>query len=79
MIRIYTTPDCGYCRMTKTYLSSRNIQFTEKDIAKDINAADEVMGMVGQLATPVIDIGGEVILGFDRKFIDSALRRKNII
>jgi glutaredoxin len=65
--------------MLKEYLKSKSISFTEKDISTDRAAMEWVGNAVGQLATPVTDIDGIVILGFDRERIDLALRSKKFI
>ena len=79
MITVYTTPTCGYCHALKAYLASKDIGFQEKDITMDQEAMQWVSDTVGQLATPVTDIMGEVILGFDRERIDQVLRSQKLI
>lgn len=79
MITVYTSPACGYCHMVKAYLQSKGLPFKERDITQDKEAMDWVANTVGQLATPVTDVDGEVILGFDRERIDSALRAKKLV
>ncbi len=74
MVTIYTTPTCGYCHMAKQYLKSKGVDFTERDITQDSEAMNWVADTVGQLATPVLDIDGTVVLGFDRAKIDHALK-----
>jgi len=78
MITVYTSPGCGYCHMLMQYLSGRNIDFTERNIAEDKDALDWVANTVGQLATPVTDIDGTIVLGFDRERIDAALQAKKL-
>ena len=70
---IYTTPTCGYCKTAKAYFQENNIEYTEKDVAADMEAQKEMMTKSGQLGTPVIDIDGEAIVGFDKPKIDAAL------
>jgi len=64
--------------MLMQYLSGRNIDFTERNIAEDKDALDWVANTVGQLATPVTDIDGTIVLGFDRERIDAALQAKKL-
>jgi glutaredoxin 3 len=59
--------------MLMQYLKSKGVEFTSKDITIDREALDFVANNVGQLATPVTDIDGTIILGFDRPRIDAAL------
>jgi len=72
-ITVYTTPTCPYCRQAKEYLKMRQSPFTEKNVATDQGAADEMVRLSGQRGVPVLVINGEVIIGFDRPRIDEAL------
>jgi glutaredoxin len=65
--------------MAKEYLKSKKIGFTETDISNDPKAAQWVYDHTGYMATPVLDIDGTVILGFDRPKIDAALRNNKHI
>ena len=60
--------------MAREYLKSRKVDFKEYDISDNPKAYKWVQDNVGQLATPVLDINGTVVLGFDRPRIDLALR-----
>lgn len=75
MITLYTSPACAYCHMAREYLKSRKVEFKEYDISDNPKAMDWVREHVGQLATPVIDFDGTIVLGFDRPQIDLALRK----
>lgn len=75
MITLYVSPNCAYCHMAKEYLKSRKQKFKEYDISDNPKAYDFVVNTVGQAATPVIDIDGQIILGFNRPQIDLALRK----
>lgn len=77
-ITIYSTPTCAFCHMAKEYLQGKGIAFTDIDITTDADGFRWVIEHTGQAAVPVIDIGGETIIGFDRPRIDGALREKKI-
>jgi glutaredoxin 3 len=74
MVEIFTTPTCGFCHMAKEYFKSKKVEYTEKDITEDNNAQEWVLDHTGQLAVPVINIGGDIVIGFDRERIDLLLR-----
>lgn len=76
-ITVYSTNWCGYCKMAKKYLGDKGIAFNEKNIEADEAAHAELMQkMDGDFrGVPVIDIDGELILGFDRPKIDAALAK----
>jgi glutaredoxin len=58
----------------KDYLSAREIDFEEVDVAADVNRARELVEKTGQYGVPVIDIDGEMVVGFDRSRIDALLQ-----
>lgn len=73
MITVYTTPTCAFCHAVKEYFKSKKVEYTEKDLTVDETAAKWVLENTGQLAVPVVDINGKIIVGFDRPSIDHAL------
>jgi len=70
---IYTTRTCVYCKMAKEYFIENNIEYEEKDVAIDSEASEEMIKKTGQLGVPVIDIDGEIIIGFDKEKIENLL------
>lgn len=70
---VYSTPTCPYCRAAKRYLASRGIPFEDIDVSRNRAAAIEMIRKSGQQGVPVLDINGEIIVGFDRPRIDAAL------
>ena len=72
-ITIYSTPSCVYCKMAKEYLAKKNIPYQEKDVASDIKARDDMVQKSGQLGVPVIDVDGDIIVGFDRQKLNELL------
>lgn len=69
-ITIYSTPTCAYCRMTKDYLTSKNIPFTDVDVSMDRKAQETMISKSGQFGVPVIDVDGKIIVGFDKRKLD---------
>lgn len=78
-ITMYTTPTCAFCHMAKEYFKARGLDFTAKDVTTDPSAYHELLDKSQQLGVPVIDIGGTIIVGFDRPRIDLALREKKLV
>ncbi len=72
-VKVYSTPTCPWCTMAKQYLDSRKINFEDLDVSKDRNAASEMVSKSGQRGVPVLDIDGNIIIGFDKERIDSLL------
>jgi glutaredoxin 3 len=73
MIKIYSTPSCGYCRMVKEYFKSKGLEFTEIDISINKDARKEMIANSGSMGVPVIEIDGKYIVGFDKSKIDAIL------
>lgn len=72
-VTIYTTPTCVYCKMTKDFLDKHKVTYEERNVAADEKALEEMVRKSHQLGVPVIDIDGEVFVGFDRSGIAKAL------
>lgn len=60
--------------MAKEYLASKGIPFEEKNVELDRKAGREMIEKSGQFGVPVIDIDGEIIVGFNPSKIDKALK-----
>ncbi len=74
MIKIYTTPVCVYCKMAKDFFKKNNVAFEELDVTTDDNLVDEMVAKSHQMGVPVIDIDGEIFVGFNRGEIEKALK-----
>ena len=75
-ITIYTTPTCAYCKMTKSFFKEHNVTYEEKDVANDHAMAEEMVKKSGQMAVPVIDIDGQILVGFDKEGLSRLLNIK---
>ena len=71
---VYTTPTCPFCKMAMNYLRENGIDFVEKDVSIDREAAKEMIEKSGQMGVPVIDINGKIIVGFVPEEIEKAVR-----
>ena len=74
MVTIYSTPTCVYCKTLKEYLSSQNIPYKEIDVASNEAELEKMVAISGQMGVPVVEIGGDVVVGFDREKIDEILK-----
>jgi glutaredoxin-like YruB-family protein len=72
-VKIYSTPTCPYCIKTKQFLKDNNIDFEDIDVSADQEKTKEMIQKSGQMAVPVLDINGEIIVGFDKEAIKKAL------
>ncbi|MCX5703255.1 MAG: glutaredoxin family protein [Candidatus Omnitrophica bacterium] len=72
-VKIYSTPTCPWCIRVKQFLNENNIAFENVDVSSDQVAAEEMIQKSGQMGVPVLDIDGEIIMGFDKEKITQAL------
>jgi len=72
-VKVYSTPTCPYCHMVKDYLKQNQIAFEDVDVSADQAAAQEMVSRSGQMGVPVVDIDGNMIVGFDKPKISKAL------
>ena len=77
-VKIYTATWCAFCHAAKQYLDKLGVQYTDLDVEADIANGNEAVEKSGQRGIPVLDIGGDIIIGFDRPKIDNALKAHNI-
>ena len=78
MITIYSTRACAFCHAAKQYLEGRGIAFDEIKVDEIPDGAQKLMDKSGQLGVPVIDVDGEIIIGFNRQQLDGAINEKKI-
>lgn len=64
MVLIYSTPTCVYCKIAKTWFNAHNIEYTEVDVSSNEEALSELITKTGQKGVPVIDIDGEIWVGW---------------
>ena len=77
-VKVYALSTCPYCRMTRTYLDENDVEYDsiEVDLLEGderTDAVDEVKRLSGGASFPVVVIGDEVIVGFNKKRIKELL------
>ncbi len=72
-VTIYSTPTCHFCHMAKEFFKEKNIAYTEYDVASDLSKRKEMVEKSGQMGVPVIIIGDEIIVGFNKPKIAQLL------
>jgi len=63
---IYTTPTCGYCKMAKEYFELNNVNYKEYNVGTDLEKRKEMIERSGQMGVPVIFVGDDMTVGFDK-------------
>jgi glutaredoxin 3 len=75
-IKVYTAPACVYCELLKQYLKEHNIEFEKIDVSENEKEAEKMIEKSGQMGVPVIEIDGEIVVGFDKAKIAGLLNIK---
>ena len=52
--------------MAKKYFQDNKVTFEEYDVASNTQSREEMIQKTGQMGVPVIDIDGEITIGFDQ-------------
>ena len=73
-VTVYTTPSCVYCRMAKDFFKKNNVEYTELNVVNDEKAREDMIKKSRQLGVPVIDVDGEIFVGFDQAGLKKALK-----
>ncbi|MDI6715672.1 MAG: glutaredoxin family protein [Actinomycetota bacterium] len=73
VVKIYTTPTCAYCSLLKDFLDNIGVEYEEIDLAANPARVSELVEISGQLGVPVTVVDNQVIIGYDRGRLESAL------
>lgn len=71
-VTVYSTPTCHFCHMAKEFFTANNVQYTDYNVAADMEKRNEMIEKSGQMGVPVIMIGDDIVVGFD----EDAIREK---
>jgi len=63
---VYSIPTCRYCQSVKKLLDELKVTYNNVDVSTDLEAQREMIEKSGQVGVPVIDIDGEILVGYDR-------------
>lgn len=70
---IYTTKTCAYCPMVKKYLTSKGVEFEERN-AEDPEVGEEALRISGAMTVPITVIGSSVIVGWNVSQLAEAVK-----
>ncbi len=65
-VTIYSTPSCHFCHMAKDFFKEKNVEFQDFDVSLDQDKRKEMIEKSGQMGVPVIIIGNQLIVGFNK-------------
>lgn len=72
-VTIYSTPTCHFCHAAKDFFAANGVPFTDINVATDLDRRKEMIDKSGQMGVPVIDVGGDIVIGFDQKKLSTLL------
>ena len=75
-VRVFSSPSCPYCFTLMEFLKEHNIEFEEVDVSKDEKAREEMIKKTGRLEVPIVEIDGQIVVGFDKEKIVKLLKIK---
>lgn len=79
MVIVYSATWCAFCHGAKEYFNRLGVKFEDRDVETHRDFAQESISKSGQMGIPVIDINGDIIIGFDRPRIDAALKQHKLV
>ncbi len=78
-ITIYGAEWCAFCHTAMRYLDDKKVAYKYIDVDKDPKLGMEAIEKSGQRGIPVIDLAGDIIIGFDRPKIDASLQAHALV
>ncbi|WP_461206380.1 glutaredoxin family protein [Clostridium sp. DL1XJH146] len=73
MIKVYSLPTCPHCQKAKRYFDKIEEEYVDINVGEDLEGRQEMFDLSHQKNVPVININGEIIVGFNKTAIDNAL------
>ena len=74
-VTLYTTPSCQYCEQAKEYMKENDIDYKYYDVSEDTDRRKEMIEKSGQMGVPVIELGDELMVGFDEERFEDMVRK----
>lgn len=56
MVKIYTTPNCPYCKKAKSYFDMKSVEYEDINVGEDKEKRQEMIEKSGQQSVPVLEI-----------------------
>lgn len=78
-VKVYSATWCAFCHAAKEYLDKLGVKYQDLDVEVDPKNGMEAVTKSGQRGIPVLDIDGDIIVGFDRPKIDTALKAHKLV
>jgi len=66
MVKVFSTKVCPHCVTLKEFLKQYNVEYEEIDVGEDEEGRKEMIEKSGQMGVPVLEINGQIVVGFDK-------------
>lgn len=66
MVKVYSTSTCPFCEQLKNFLRGNDVEFEDIDVSESEEDKEEMVEKSGQMGVPVVDVDGEVVIGFKK-------------
>ncbi len=73
-VKIYSTSTCPWCVKVKDFLKEHKVAYEDINISTDEKARAEMFDKSGQFGVPVVEIGNDIIIGFNREALKKSLK-----
>lgn len=77
-IIVYGAEWCAFCHVAMEYFDKLGVKYEYRNVDDNPAWGKEAVEKSHQFGIPVLDIAGEIVVGFDRPKIDAALSQKNL-
>jgi len=78
-IIVYGAEWCAFCHQAMRYFDQLGVKYNYIDVDQDPAKGMEAVQKSGQRGIPVIDLDGDIVIGFDRPRIDAALKSHQLV
>lgn len=76
-VTLYTTQRDVRSAKTRAWLEAHDIPYTDHDVVADSEALRQMITLSGSRRIPVVQIGDQVIVGFDEIQLEASLNERN--
>ena len=78
-ILVYGAPWCAFCHTAMAYFDKLGVKYSYIDVDQEPAKGMEAVQKSGQRGIPVIDLAGDIIVGFDIPRINASLKSHNLV
>lgn len=75
---VYGAEWCAFCHEAMRYFDQHKVKYKYLNVEENPEYGQEAVKKSGQFGIPVLDVGGEIIVGFDKSKIDQALKKAGL-